>query len=335
MKPMLQPRARGFSLVELMIAMALGLGVIGAVLYTFASNRQAYRATEGLSRVQENTRIAFELLARDVRQAASIPCGRTAPVANVLNGVAGNDWQNWANAFIGYDGGDAAFPYAAFGAGAGDRVAATDAIQAVGGSGQGAVVTAHNTAAATLTLQGNPDGLRAGDIAMVCDNNQAAVFQVSAVAGNTISHAAGGVPGNCSTLLGFRAPFCGPGVPAREFPANSLVVPVTMGAWYVGCNGRPACGQDAGRSLFRVVLQNNAGAVGAVREEIVEGVRDLQIDYLVEGGAGYVAAGGVADWSTVTSARIRLTLTTTDTGREATPTVRDLVHVVNLRNRVQ
>src|SRR3546814_1117931 len=44
----------GFSLVELMISLVLGLIVIGGVTTVFLSNQQSYRSNEGLSQLQEN-----------------------------------------------------------------------------------------------------------------------------------------------------------------------------------------------------------------------------------------------------------------------------------------
>ena len=61
--------ARGLSLIELMIALLLGLLVVGGAIGIFTSNRRAYNATESLSRVQENARVAFEMMSRDVREA--------------------------------------------------------------------------------------------------------------------------------------------------------------------------------------------------------------------------------------------------------------------------
>ena len=58
-------RQLGLSLVELMVALVLGLLVVGAAIGVFLSNRQTYTATESLGRVQENARVAFELMARD------------------------------------------------------------------------------------------------------------------------------------------------------------------------------------------------------------------------------------------------------------------------------
>ena len=87
------PGAKGFSLVELMIAMALGLFLTGVAVNIVITNRQAFRTTENLSRMQENARSAFELMARDIRSAGGNPCG-TPMIVNVLNNPA-NLW--WAN----------------------------------------------------------------------------------------------------------------------------------------------------------------------------------------------------------------------------------------------
>ena len=57
--------ARGVSLIELMVALVLGLLVVGGAIGMFISNKQAYSATESVGRVQENSRLAFELMARD------------------------------------------------------------------------------------------------------------------------------------------------------------------------------------------------------------------------------------------------------------------------------
>ena len=77
-------RARGFSLIELMIAMVLGLVVIGSAGAIYIANKRSYAATEVLSRVQESSRVAFELMARDIREAAAVPCAKDIPIANVL-----------------------------------------------------------------------------------------------------------------------------------------------------------------------------------------------------------------------------------------------------------
>ncbi len=60
-------KQRGFSLIELMIALVLGLFIIGGVLSVFIGSSQTFNANEALSRVQENGRFAIELIAEDIR----------------------------------------------------------------------------------------------------------------------------------------------------------------------------------------------------------------------------------------------------------------------------
>ena len=76
-------KAKGFTLIELMISLVLGSVILGAVLYIFLSNSQTYRMNEAQSRVQENGRFALELLTREIRHAGFNPtmefCGGSGP----------------------------------------------------------------------------------------------------------------------------------------------------------------------------------------------------------------------------------------------------------------
>ena len=60
---------RGFTLVELMIALTLSIFLIGAVILTFISGRGASLEAEQLARMQENLRFASDFLVRDIRNA--------------------------------------------------------------------------------------------------------------------------------------------------------------------------------------------------------------------------------------------------------------------------
>lgn len=65
----------GLSIVELMVAMALGLLLMTGVIQVFLSSRQTYAANEAMGRLQENGRFALEFIARSARLA-----GYTEPV---------------------------------------------------------------------------------------------------------------------------------------------------------------------------------------------------------------------------------------------------------------
>jgi type IV pilus assembly protein PilW len=68
---------RGFTLIELLVAMGLALIVMLVITQLFAGTKQTYRAQEGLTRVQEDGRLAMHLVSEEIRKA-----GFRAPVWN-------------------------------------------------------------------------------------------------------------------------------------------------------------------------------------------------------------------------------------------------------------
>ncbi len=75
----LNPRVavRGVTLVELMVAVAIGLVLIAAMTYSYSGTRAAFRAQEAQSRKLENGRVALETIVRDIRLAGRLACQRT------------------------------------------------------------------------------------------------------------------------------------------------------------------------------------------------------------------------------------------------------------------
>ena len=66
-------RARGFSLIEVLIAIVLGLVILIAVTNIFISSRQSFRTQEGLSQMQETGRLLNYLMYPYVRLAGYVP----------------------------------------------------------------------------------------------------------------------------------------------------------------------------------------------------------------------------------------------------------------------
>lgn len=62
-------KCRGFSLVELMVALALSTFLLGGLVLTYTSGRAAAADAENLSRLQENMRFLSDHLLREVRNA--------------------------------------------------------------------------------------------------------------------------------------------------------------------------------------------------------------------------------------------------------------------------
>ncbi len=324
--------SKGFSLVELMIALVLGLVIIGGAISMFLANRQTYQTSENLARMSENMRMAFELMARDLREAGSTACGNTTRVANVLNnGPEAAEipawWADWGNAVRGYDGTANA-----------NRVAGTDSIQILAmDSSEMLSIVSHSPTAASFQLSAPSPTLRDGDIVMVCDPDHAAIFQVTNYNGKvTVVHNTGtGTPGNCSKGLGYP-PTCdnGPGN-AYAFGPNSILAKLSATDWYVGNNGR------GGTSLYRMRLNLNGGVPNPAAEEMVEGVSKMQLTYLTNANgispAGYAPATSFssADWADVIAVRIALTVESPDpvATTPGQPLQRTFTHIVQLRNR--
>ena len=61
--------SHGFSLVELMISLALGSVVTAGVVQLFVANSETHTLVNGQSRMQESARFALEFIGREVRQA--------------------------------------------------------------------------------------------------------------------------------------------------------------------------------------------------------------------------------------------------------------------------
>ncbi|MDD5272015.1 MAG: PilW family protein [Methylovulum sp.] len=82
----------GMSLIELMVAMLIGLFLLGGILQIFTSSRQAYRIQDNLAHLQEDGRFALDFIANDVRMADFWECRAVSPVAaNPANTLSGTD----------------------------------------------------------------------------------------------------------------------------------------------------------------------------------------------------------------------------------------------------
>ena len=348
-------RSSGFTLIELMVALLIGLLVLAAALGLFLTNQRTYRATENLSRVPENSRAAFELLAADIRAAGGNPCGREQNIAggnttgmamlNVLSDSTDNWWSDWGagmgvvvNAVIGYSD-DAPFADAAFGTGAAQRVSGTDALQLMAAGSRQTVVTEHDAAGAQFVVRNAQHGFQPGQILMVCGPgsapdmdpvlSRAVIFQMTGMAGQaTIGHAAGaGSPGNEISRIGdFPNEDELPESKPYAFGKNSVITDLHSTRWFVGNNGR------GGRSLYQSLL--GAGAVQA--QEIAEGVENMRLTYLVPSAGTYLDAASVGTrWGEVTAVRVSLEFSSPDrVGTDNAKLLRTMTSVVSIRNRM-
>lgn len=64
----------GLSLIEILIALAIGSLLMLALVQVFGASRAAYQLSTGLARTQENGRFAIDILQRDIRMVGHMGC---------------------------------------------------------------------------------------------------------------------------------------------------------------------------------------------------------------------------------------------------------------------
>lgn len=332
---------RGFTLVELMIALVLGMVVVAAAGSIFMSNKRLYGSTETVGRIQENQRAAFELFARDVREAAGSPCAATSPPANMLQSGKNGFWTQFGNGLFGTEGGGTA----------NDKV---DLYM----SNEGDIeITDHTNPSAVLSVT-NSTGIQVDDVLLACNADVSIIFQATHLPSGEIQHNGGGATGNCGQEFQHKNPdltkcsgasamygYCfvipagkkpGPGC-HRVGQGPAVVVRMSVVRWEVKDNKR------GGTSLYRSVYYTDGSGIRATpasEAEVAEGITAFQLKYQSEGSAAYQDAP-VADWKKVISVQLTLTTVGADgaltgqyvRGTDGQRLTRTLTNTVALRNR--
>ena len=94
---------RGLSLIELIVALGIGLFLIVGALTVYAQSRSTYGINESIARLQENGRYFFDVVEPDIRMAGYAGCVNVNQALNAsANYTATNGLNNatdFANAF--------------------------------------------------------------------------------------------------------------------------------------------------------------------------------------------------------------------------------------------
>ncbi|QMU61949.1 MAG: hypothetical protein GKR92_09675 [Gammaproteobacteria bacterium] len=345
---------KGFSIVELMVALLLGLFLVSGVTGMYISSKQTYRMTDNLSRLQESLRFSLDFMSHDIRMASYLPCRTTTNNTNAVVGGAATWFLDYfARGIHGYEGGVDVIPVAS-------AVADTDAIVILKASTYTSSLIFHNTAGNTFELNSSfsDQDFERGRIGVVCDPRQASIFQISdADYGlNTVSYGDNTniVPGNTTTTIG-------------TYGEDALIASYKPEIYYIRASTQNPSVNSLWRSnliAFGPPTGTNTAQMNA--EELLEGVESMQILYGVDITAPndqvvdrYVTANNVADWQSVIAVRLGLLMVTgedvtaqldtnsynvagtiiSDATPISHPADRKLRYVanttINLRNRVQ
>ncbi|OGI43330.1 MAG: hypothetical protein A2150_06715 [Candidatus Muproteobacteria bacterium RBG_16_64_11] len=332
-------QARGFSLVELMVAVVIGLLVLAAVTTVMVNSKKNYTVQDSLARLQENARFAVDFLTRDLRMSGHFGCAHGplnatrnrldiagSPLFDANVGLAGLDnmvvgtseWHSFSPPATDVDEDKKIVP-------------GTDAIVMRFMNGDSIPVIAPFMTAPTdpIMVAANNGRLNQGDIVLVADCSTADLFQVTSanpgVSGN-VAHAAGVVgsppipPGNISDSFGDD-----PVKPKLyEGETETVIIGFTIARYFIGardvktgniCTADCACDSNHICGLFRKIGADDA-------QELVSGIESMQILYGVDTDPTppppqlpdyapnvYVSADtvtAVGGWGKVTSVRIGL-----------------------------
>ena len=165
----------GFGLVEMMVALILGLLVVGAAFAIFQSNQRTFSSNQGINRIQEGARAAFEMMGNDLRAAGGSAC------SNVARPDVEHSNNTQETAFL-------STPVS----GSGSEFTVTSA------DDDAYPVTTATTNSVTINVakvqEDNPsfsvaDAFKAGDFMIICNASQLYVVGVQTVSGNVVSFA--------------------------------------------------------------------------------------------------------------------------------------------------
>jgi type IV pilus assembly protein PilW len=354
-------RIRGFTLVELLVAITIGAIILAGAVTLFVNNRDTYKTTNELSRLQETARYALGMMVKDIRMAGYFGCADRLDTINdrVNAATAGALWDPASNSIEGLDAAnEAAGQNTYLPSGYQVFVQAVTASPGLGDTGR--VVSGSDAFAvryiagslADTDLSGTPDYQILGapaapaptstavtadnlanfnpissPIAAVSDCGSSNVFEVAGIAGNQVQ----------VKTTAPREAISVYNVTATNRPS---VVPYIGVRYYVGLNSRDE------PSLYRSVIRFTGDVAGNALEEreqeLFEGVESLQLLYGEDTDAdgtpdSYATATGVGNWTNVVSVRLSILVRTIDEhGRDAdtnTYPVNDIVFDPNPNDR--
>ena len=311
---------RGVTLVELMVAMLLGLVLVAGTIQIFSGNRITYEFTDGLARIQENSRFTLDHIAHNARMSGYRGCLANVAVFNNLN--APNTFRDdIENGLVGHN---------ANGTGAAEVFAATSMDPAPSSDPSAwtpplppelnnlvipgsdvlivrSIAGPANTLLApfstsTELIVPNTHDYAVGEILVASDCRKASIFQLTGVSASgsldQLGHTADAsfAPGNGTAAWGLDQGY-GLGAEVSRLQAHAFFVGR-------GANNRP--------SLFQLRLQWQSGTNSDfVPEELAAGIDTLQLRYGLDtdnSGApnSWVTADAIANWEDVRSVEISL-----------------------------
>ena len=298
--------SRGFSLVELMVAIVIGLILLAGVSSVMVSTKRTYNTQDSLGRLQENARIAMVLLERALRNSGYIGCNiNPANITNVVDQSADAYSFNLGTLLEGSESGSAWYPSGATLANtlkdsSGNPItprAGTDLINIRGAESDGTLELQGkmNKQSASLKVV-SPSGIADGEIVILSDCSSTDIFQATGMNtgggfDNILHNTGSSTPGNVKLDNGAKL--------SKNYGTDAKLMSFKSTIYYIGTgkSGEPA--------LFR---RRITASGSFTTEELVEGIENLQVLYGEDTNGDRIAdvyrkADTVSNWDNVVTVR--------------------------------
>ncbi len=293
----------GLSLVELMVAVTIGLILMVVILQIFLGSKDSYRSTDNHARLQENGRYITEEMFRDIRMAGYRGCSKTASMNNIAEPVT-NTWISFNEAVHGYERAD--LP-PNFGLSAAEVLTGTDVIRVQGAFAPDVRLTGNmGTTNANIQITGNPDSFAADDILLISDCVNADTFRANnvSVSGGivTITH-----PNSVNTGVNL----------SKAYGINAEVMRLSTNIYYIGAGTATDCPANM---LCRKVLSGP----NLIVEQLIDNVENMQLEYGEDTDGDlaanrFVNAATITNWNNIVSVRLHLLLRSNDINVASSP----------------
>jgi type IV pilus assembly protein PilW len=299
---------RGFSLIELMVATALGLVVAYAVLQIYLAQTNIYKASNSQDLILNTSNAVTNLVTPTLRSAGFFGCSSISTAITNLNAGGPDPLGSFTlvpSMIAGYSGGASSFTLTQVNP-ANDTNAShwsptlpstllgqveqgNDVIVVLGAApySRPTPITLIDASSSSFTLQSlNGNSIAAGQYGAVSDCVKSVLFQITSATSTIITHASG-----AGTLQNASSTF------PVNFQVGSQFMPLQQTAFFVGQ------GHGGQSSLMRGVLNGSTWTI----EPIVPGIEVMKIQYGI-GANGvvtqYVAASAVTNWAQVYAVRL-------------------------------
>lgn len=310
--------ARGFSLVELMIASALGVLLIGGSLTIFAGSIRTADVSQAVASLQSGARYALDTIATDMRSAGYRGCAApedsslSISVANAPDGILTTDVLRGAFVTSGGWLPDEPSGYIPLKTPVvyGVPINGTYALILQYGMGPGSALASSMSATSSdLVLSGTGEQFAKNDFGIISDCNGVDVFKVDSLSATTTDQ-------TVSTTSSLSRPY----LVNSSYAQSTRVMRLVGAIYYIGDTGRE---NTAGDDIHALFLQSFPfDPVNNPPFELIEGVDQLQLRFGItnaDGSIQHVLPNSLAvnQMNTIDTVNIALLMTTIDPVHDA------------------